>query len=363
MTNWLVALVLMGSLFAPVLAQNTPPPATTTQDLSLKSIKIGIQFYEAKRYQTALPFFERAVKENPNSYDAYYWLGRTQIKLGIIGPAIENLKRATALSSKFTPAYVALAQAYAAQFAMSENRESVTTKGLLEQALLVLKDAEKVNSKYAPIYAQRGLIYFLQGSFDKAVESLNKAISLDNDPGYKATLAEIYLKQGKIDEAAGLYADAVKSAPKDPELRTKYGTVLLIKGDCGAAAEQLNQVVFLTGGDAETYFFLGKAQFCLKNWKQAGVAYSNTVALSPVRYPDAYADLGRIYLELGDPAKAKFNLTKAVALAPNNADFHYWLGRANEAAGDKEGAKAQYQKALELRPNFPEAQEALARVK
>lgn len=357
------SLVLVSTAFVPVqssLAQTPPAPANpAVQNNCQRNLRTGLQFYNAGRFETALPFFERAVKECNSSAESLYFLARNQMRLGLMTAAIENLRRSIAQNATFINSYIALAQAYTDSFRFAENREAA--KGNLDQALNVLRDAERVNSKYAPIYSWRAVVLGLQGQYDRAIEAANRAIALDDDPALRSTLASLYVAEGKPDEALKIYNDAVNKYPKDSDLRIKYGTFLLARKDCTAALAHLNQAAILAPGNAEVYVYQGQALECLKSWKPAGAAYENAVALSPVRYPEAYAGLGRVYLELGDAQKARFNLTKAVALEPQNASFRYWLGKANEVLGDKAGAKAQCQKALELQNDFKEAQECVAR--
>lgn len=353
MRFWFMVMVLAG---AGAIAQQTPPAAPKSQSKA----SVCAVLYEAGRFETALKSCEKAVKENPTP-EAYNLLARVQSELSLFTPATDNYKAAIKLSSTYVQAYVGLSQVYVRQYLLSENRE--TAKPLLEQALSILKEAERVNAKYAPIYATKGLILAYQGKMDQSIESMNKSLLLKDDPVVRASLADIYARQGKMDEALKNYDEAVKAAPQNSALRIKYGSLLLLKGDVDGAISHLDEAVVLSPGSAEAWLRRGDAYYEKKDWKQSGVSYEQTVALAPVRFPDAYWGLGLVYIELGDYKKAKFNLTKAVALENSNPVFRYWLGRANELVGDKAGAKTQCELALKLRPQYKEAQDCLDRVK
>lgn len=351
MRFWLILLAFTGAW---AVAQTPPAPKTQSQ------ANLCAVLYEAGRYETALKSCEKAIKENPTP-EAYNLLARVQAELSLFTASIDNYKAAIKLNSTFVQAYVGLSQVYVRQYLLSDNRE--TAKPLLDQALSVLKEAERANAKYAPIFATKGLILAYQGKTDQAIESMNKSLSLKDDPVVRASLADIYARQGKMDEALKNYDEAVKAAPKNSGLRIKYGSLLLLKGDVDGAISHLDEAVVLSPGSAEAWLRRGDAYYEKKDWKQSGVSYEQTVALAPVRFPDAYWGLGLVYIELGDYKKAKFNLTKAVALEDNNPVFRYWLGRANELAGDKAGAKTQCEIALKLRPQYKEAQDCIDRVK
>lgn len=354
MRFWFFVLALsMGGVLA---QQNPSQPAPKPQTQA----SLCALLYEAGRPEAALSACERAVKDAPSAENLYL-LARVQSELNRFTAAAENLRRSITLNSGFIQSYVALAQVYVRQYLLSENREAA--KGLLDQALSVLREAERINPKHAPIYATRGTILAYQNKLDQAVESINRSLTIKDEPVVRSLLADIYIRQGRWDEALKNYDEAVKAAPKNPNLRIKYGSLLLLRGNVDLAIEHLDQAVILSPGNAEAWLRRGDAYYEKKDWQQAGVSYQQTVALSPVRYPDAYIGLGQVLIELKDYQKARFNFTKAVALEKNNPVYRFWLCRANELLGDKAGAKAQCEQALKLRPDFKEAQDALNRLK
>jgi tetratricopeptide (TPR) repeat protein len=51
----------------------------------------GVALYQQKQYQAAMPYFQQAVRENPNDAKAYYYLGLTQYMAGDLKDACVNL--------------------------------------------------------------------------------------------------------------------------------------------------------------------------------------------------------------------------------------------------------------------------------
>ena len=218
--------LVAGLLAAGGLAQTPPPPAAQTAEQN--PLRLGVQLYALGRYDAALTLFERALKENPQDPEALYWLARTQLKLGLVNPALENGKTLVARTPRYLGGYMVLSEAYVALYRQAEDRER--GKGYLEQALSVLKDAERVNPRYAPLHLQRGLVYALLGERDKAEASLKQALALEDTPEIRSALAELYLSMGRLDEALAQYAKALEQAPKDLDLRVRYASALLLKG-------------------------------------------------------------------------------------------------------------------------------------
>jgi tetratricopeptide (TPR) repeat protein len=350
-------LLSLGLLATSVLAQTPPPPPGQVQQ---DSLKMGVQLYALGRYEAALAFFERAVRESPQNPDALYWLARAQLKMGLLNPALENAKGLVAKNPRYTGGYMVLAEAYVALYRAAEDREK--GKVHLEQALSVLRDAERINPRYAPIFAQRGLVYAFLGQMDKAEEAFKRALALEDTPEVRSALAEVYLATGRLDEALEQYAKAVGLAPKNLDLRVRYASALLLKGRPEAAAQVLEEGHKLKPLDAEGWYTLGQAYLALGRAKEAGVALENAVALAPLRFPAAYYYLGQVYLALGEHEKARGRLTVAVRLEPKRAEYRYLLCLANERLGDKEGARYQCQEALKLKPGYKEAEEVLRRL-
>ena len=350
-------LLSLGLLATSVLAQTPPPPPGQVQQ---DSLRMGVQLYALGRYEAALAFFERAVRENPQNPDALYWLARAQLKMGLLNPALENAKGLVAKNPRYTGGYMVLAEAYVALYRAAEDREK--GKVHLEQALSVLRDAERINPRYATIFAQRGLVYAFLGQMDKAEEAFKRALALEDTPEVRSALAEVYLATGRLDEALEQYAKAVGLAPKNLDLRVRYASALLLKGRPEAAAQVLEEGHKLKPLDAEGWYTLGQAYLALGRAKEAGVALENAVALAPLRFPAAYYYLGQVYLALGEHEKARGRLTVAVRLEPKRAEYRYLLCLANERLGDKEGARYQCQEALKLKPGYKEAEEVLRRL-
>ncbi len=340
------------------LAQPNGNPPTDSK--SQNQVKLCAVLSDAGRSETALPYCERAVKDNPSAENIYL-LATVQADLGRFTPSIDNFRRSIGANSSYVQAYIGLARVYIRQYRLADNKASAAP--LLEQALSTLKEAERVNPKYAAIYATRGIVYAYQTKYDQAVDALNKSLAIKDEPTVRAALADVYIGQQRWDDAIKNYEQAIQSAPNDASLRVKYGSLLLIRGSIDQAITHLDQAVVLRPGNAEAWLKRGDAYFEKKDWQQAGVSYQQTVALSPVSYPDAYMGLGQVLIEIKEFTKARFNFTKAVALDDGNPTYRFWLCRANELMGDKNGAKVQCEKALKLRPDYAQAKEVLDRLK
>ena len=78
--------------------------------------------------------------------------------------------------------------------------------------------------------------------------------------------------------------------------------------------------------------------------------YNQVLKINP-NYADAHNNLGAIFKELEENAKAKNCFEKAIEINPNYADAHNNLGAIFNSLGEVKKAKECYEKAIESNPN------------
>ncbi len=84
------------------------------------------------------------------------------------------------------------------------------------------------------------------------------------------------------------------------------------------------------------------------------------IGAAHINIGDAFVKAG--YPDEGHYQSAREEFTAGIALDPQNADLHVWLGLALERLGDPEGAGDEYQTALKLNPRNTYAQDSLRRL-
>src|SRR5438874_13599505 len=102
------------------------------------------------------------------------------------------------------------------------------------------------------------------------------------------------------------------------------------------------------------------------------IAFLSLAAGAQTNDPQALVQLGRDAITHGEPEKAVEPFEKAIALKPNNADYHYQLAKAELQSGIRAGMfgglsllskpKAELERAIQLDPNLIAARFALLEV-
>jgi superkiller protein 3 len=232
---------------------------------------------------------------------------------------------------------VAVADAY-----MKEHR--------IQDALAQYHEALRIDANREDALYGMGLAYREQGDLDQAGIALQHVIELNTSNPLAALSrrlqgAHFYL--GLILRDQGRYDDAIN------ELRTALG---------------------LNRADADTLFELGKTFALSGNNDDAAAAFELALAFVP-DFKDAYAEVEKLAIAVGDQAKAEYAramldvldgkargaVPKLQAVAEQGQNAHYWwaLGYALEKSDDKAGAIAAYQKSVEINPGELLAAESL----
>jgi len=131
-------------------------------------------------------------------------------------------------------------------------------------------------------FNNRGLAYFHQGNFLKAISDYNKAIEIN--PHY----AEAYNNRGLILAQKGYSPEAVLDFNKAIEINPKYadaynnrGIVYAIQGDFNQAISNLSQAIKINSNDAEAYCNRGSAYYGEGNITQASSDYNRANEINP----------------------------------------------------------------------------------
>lgn len=203
------------------------------QLLELK--KLGFHSYLAGQDEQAIKYFKQAIKVCPRA-DIYNDLGLVYLRDGDYVKAINSFKSALNIDSSFLPAFYNLGVAlhYSKIYDIAENifSEVIATgkelekdvllsaysdkacaqkrKGDVQGAIKTFKEALALDDKYVPPYSNLGNIYIEQGKMDEAKASLEKALSIDPRCAQALNgLGVIELENGNFDAAQEFFTKAM----------------------------------------------------------------------------------------------------------------------------------------------------------
>jgi choline-sulfatase len=143
--------------------------------------------------------------------------------------------------------------------------------------------------------------------------------------------------------------------------RELLGTISMQQKNYTLARTQFGELLTVAPRDYAANFNLGWLAGQDGN-AQEGIRYLKVAVEADPSNADGYAELGTLYLSLGDLANAKAQFAEATRLAPNSASAHYNLGIVFAREQDKDRAVSEFTHALQADPDFRPASEALQRI-
>jgi tetratricopeptide (TPR) repeat protein len=133
-----------------------------------------------------------------------------------------------------------------------------------------------------------------------------------------------------------------------------YGVAMFQRGYLDQAAESFKQVVAAKPQAPEAYYNLGTLYLRRNHFADARRYLEQAVQLRP-NYPEAWNNLGMISAQEGQAGEAIANFKQSLSVQPNYTAALLNLGNLYRRSGNYAEAEALLTKALELAPEDPEA--------
>jgi len=313
----------LGESLASVQKFDVPLALATTSSLeALKLYSQGVKAFDAKGPPDALPYFQRVVQIDPNFAAAYRLLGLVYAGLGQTDRASEYFTKAFRLQDR-----------------VSEWERLAITADYYMNVTGELDKAAETYERWSELYSRNngpistlGIVYALQGQYEKAIETTNRALRVGPSYGSYANLVSYNLALQHFDEAQKVLDQAQSKGMDGLQIRATRYALAFLRADSAAMAEQQK-------------WFVGKPE--------------ENYGLSLASDTEAYRGHLRVARELTARAVAS-------AMRADNKDggATWWANAAlREAAfGNALEARQAAAKALTLAPASPgiEAEAALA---
>lgn len=224
-----------------------------------------------KKYDSAIGEYLEVLSLKPKHKESLVTLGNLYKAEGRVGDALKYFEQAESAGLNTSMFYTAWGLA----LAQSNN---------LEQAKLKLAKAEKMNKSKAPseIFLGKGVIDYKEGNLEKALEDLDTAIKkkVGNNPQARNFKAEILYAMGKVEEAKKEFIIEIEKEDAVPAAFQVLGNIYLQEGKLEQAqkAFELGCKWYPKNPD----IILGKAVCLEKQGKlvEAVDAYMNAVSCS-----------------------------------------------------------------------------------
>lgn len=182
------------------------PGAARGQDIGLEHFVTGVEFFDAPDYEQAANAFQKAVDREPDNLEYRFYLG---LSLKALDRFDESLAIFDAIVARaptdFVRAYLEMASIH-------------THHQRHQQALDVLAAGARAAPDNARIILEKGFVFRIQGDYDQAVASFQRAGEMDADLLQAAlyNVAAVYFEQKQFDRARDMFEQAIAVDPQSP---------------------------------------------------------------------------------------------------------------------------------------------------
>jgi len=344
----------IASLSAKPPSGSLPPSAADTNESSLRA----------------------TADREPGNFDANHRLGKSLVASGKAPQALTYLERASQLKpGNYENAYL-LALAYADSGQYQRARANA-------QALLTAREKPGQKNE-AELHHLLGDIEEKSGNPLEAVRQYQRAAELDPSEPYFFDWGSELLLHRAVEPAIEVFNKGNRLFPRSARMLVALGVAWYSNGSYDQAAQRLCEASDMNPNDPKAYLFLGKIQsvettqsecsterlarfaklqpenalasyyYAVNLWKrrkgpddaeslaQVESLLTKAVALDS-RLGIGYLQLGVLYSERGDFARAVLSYQEAIKVNPELEEAHYRLAQAYKRTGDKVGAEQELQ--------------------
>ena len=281
-----------------------PTDNVAAYDLYLRG-RNSMRGHDEKSYQSALDFFDQALKADPKFALAYTGVADASLRINSI------------------------------------KKDSLWT----QKAQAAAEQAQQLNDKLPEVHATLGNVYRATGKYSESVAELNRAISLaPNSDEFYRRLGDVYLDSGNDAKALEAYQKAVQLNSYFWRNYNSLGRGYVHRADYPKALQAFQQVTVLEPDIDIGYENVGNMYLQQAKYQESIPYFQKALQIRPNF--STYSNLGTSYLFLKQYSNAVEMFEKAVALNPNDTMMVLNLADAYRGAGQQDKARTTYQQSV-----------------
>lgn len=266
---------------------------------------LGVALCEAKRFNEASQYLDRALTLLPDFPEAYNNLGLVEYRQGRLNEAEKNFKYALTLRSHFIEARLNLASFYKGQ-------------GQYSAALAHYRELYSQIPGYSILNKELGQTLLRMGQAEESLEFLEKAYKkLPKDTYLLLDRGEAFMRSGQQAEAIKSYTEVLDIEEGNAAAHYNLGLLLTVTGEEEAALSHYQKAELRRSADVPILYNLGNLYLRLGALEESRLSYMKFIESSSV-IADAYNNLGLVHIKKGELSKAMGNFQAALRINPDH---------------------------------------------
>ncbi|MFW9919929.1 MAG: tetratricopeptide repeat protein [Candidatus Thorarchaeota archaeon] len=298
-------------------------------------IQMGIAYYMGGEYSDAIKCLDTAIGIEPENSRALTYKGLAELELNLLEQGKANFDFAIKSDHTCCRAFLGVGLYY-------------KKKGNLQGALQWMSRARSVGTPSVTLYQEMAKIFVEQHEFEKAIATLEDALTLDHEHPYvHALLGDIHVLKKSFDKAAHYYEKAVSVKFDDPKLWIKKGDIHRNMRSYQQAANSYEKAIHADPERVEAWVKNGQISLLLDEQDLALEYFNTALALEPDN-PEVAHQRGLVYYSTGRLEEALDDFDSAFAHEPDNPHHLYFRAMILEKLERATEAKRTWQVAADL---------------
>ena len=349
----------------------------------------GLTWHQSRQYISAEVLYRETIARNPSAWMAYNNLGALKVTgtSEDLAEAASLLQTSVRLYPGNAEAHNNLGVAYQRMGryddAAREHQEALrlfptyaeayNNMGIVAEHLGQIEEAQRFyavalrlqsNSRNtAEAHHNMGSVLQKLGRNEEAVTEIREALRLN--PRYADAhdnLGSALMRLGRTDEAIAHYTEAIRLKPDYAEAHNNLGRALLQAGRAEGAIAEFNETIRLKPDAALPHVNLADVLRRLGRRDEAISHLQTAIRLQP-DHAFAHYSLGNLLHDKGLFAEAVAEYREALRYEPEATSYaiHNDLGVALAQFGRRQEALAEFDRALQIKPDFADAKANRAR--
>nr|MDK2850542.1 hypothetical protein [Candidatus Cloacimonadota bacterium] len=298
-----------------------------------KIFNFATNFYAAGNYEEAERQLITTIGLDPERVEAYYYLGATYYRTNRYDLAEENFNKVLELDPSHTQTLVLMNEMY------EKTGENLKRISVMERIAEQNEDAE--------LWLAIGNLYAEAGQMDKARESFENALELDEEnPLVKTRLAFLLYDQQMYEEAIPYLESAYDSFPENDLISRRLAISYQRAGRMDQAIARYEGLIANNPNNVQAYLnvvtlYRNKAIEATdpavkkQNFDKAIEAMNRLIQIDP-NNPMAYLNLASIYLAQNNNTLAERNANETIQRDPTLYQPYVILGTISQSRGTTE---------------------------
>lgn len=322
----------------------------------------------------AIQEIQQAIPLDPSRSESYLLLALLQVRSNLPDQAEANFKKAIEVDPKATNAQLALGGFYQSHGRLSEAEQQfqhsidldpknsepradlvrlLMQEGKKDEAESLLRQTKKDLSDNPQGYRMLGDFYFAIGDLDKAIaEYASLYHDHSQDLIVKKNYIQLLILKNRLDEAAKLNDEILRSNPRNVDALVYKGQVQLRKNDAAGAVQSLQSALHEDSDNAVAHYQLGLAYQQQHDAGRAESEWREAVRIQP-SLTDAQRSLAALEISRGEIDSVLQTAQQIINTQPYSADGYLLKGIAQLASQKYPDAQQSIEEAAKRAPQSP----------